>query len=164
VADGAQRSLPLEAPAPVESALARRDETAAADVARGVCRTFHDLGFQPLVEMRLASGRRVDVIGLDRKGRFAVAEIKTSLGDFRADRKWREYLAYCDLFFFAVASGFPRGALPAETGLIVADRFGGDVLRPGIGGTMIEATRRRQTLLFALKAGGRLYRSQEPAP
>ena len=34
-------------------------------------------------------------------------EIKSSLEDFRTDRKWRDYLDYCDSFFFAVAEDFP---------------------------------------------------------
>ena len=44
----------------------------------GVQALFYDLGYCSITEMRLSSGRRVDVIGLDRRGRFAVAEIKTT--------------------------------------------------------------------------------------
>ena len=111
--------------------------------------------------MKLASGRRVDVIGLDAKGRFSIVEIKTSLADFRADRKWREYLPYCDGFYFGVDESFPLESLPAEAGLIVADRYGGEVLRHGSLPAMAAATRRKQTLLFALCASARLYRFQD---
>ncbi len=112
--------------------------------------------------MRLASGRRVDVVGLDRRGRFTVVEIKTSLADLRADRKWSEYLPFCDSFFFGVPSDFPFTRLPTDSGVIVADRFGGEVLRHGETKPMTAVTRQRQTLLFALKASGRLYRFHDP--
>ena len=101
----------------------------ATQIVRGVARLFESLGYRTLVEMRLASGRRIDVIGLDARGRFAIAEIKSSPADFRADRKWRYYLPNCDDFYFAVAAGFPLDLLPEDTGIVVADRFGGEVLR-----------------------------------
>lgn len=156
-----QPDLPLERPS-TDVASARSTETSAELLARGVCRALRGLGYRTLTEMKLASGRRVDVMGLDRRGRFAVVEIKTSLADLRADRKWSEYLPYCDSFFFGVPSSFPLMRLPIDSGLIVADRFGGEILRQGDTRPMTAATRQRQTLLFALKASGRLYRIHDP--
>lgn len=132
-------------------------------IARGVARLFESLGYRTLVEMRLAGGRRVDVIGLDARGRFAIAEIKSGPADFRADRKWRDYLTSCDDFYFAVAAGFPLDLLPEDTGIVVADRFGGEVSRPSNRRPMATVARNRQILLFAHTAGGRLYRLQNSA-
>jgi hypothetical protein len=56
--------------------------------------------------------------------------VKSSIEDFRADRKWADYGPYCDAFSFAVPPDFPREVLPEDAGLIVADGFGGAVLRP----------------------------------
>ncbi|MDP6351883.1 MAG: MmcB family DNA repair protein [Alphaproteobacteria bacterium] len=131
----------------------------AAGLVRGVVRLLHGLGYSTLTEMRLNSGRRVDVAGLDRRARFAVVEIKTTRADFRADRKWRDYLPHCDQFFFAVPAGFPLSLLPEECGVIVADRYQGEVLRPGPKRPMTGAARRQQTLLFAHIAAHRLDRS-----
>lgn len=58
-----------------------------AGIARGVTRLLVDMGYRTLVELPLGNGRRVDVAGLDRRGRFVVVEIKSSLADFRADGK-----------------------------------------------------------------------------
>jgi len=135
----------------------------ATQIARGVARLFESLGYRTLMEMRLAGGRRVDVIGLDARGRFAIAEIKSGPADFRADRKWRDYLTSCDDFYFAVAAGFPIGLLPEDTGIVVADRFGGEVSRPSNRRPMATVARNRQILLFAHTAGGRLYRLQNSA-
>ncbi|MCH6552119.1 MAG: MmcB family DNA repair protein, partial [Planctomycetes bacterium] len=49
--------------------------------------------------------------------------------DFRGDRKWREYLPYCDRFYFAVPEGFPGRLVPGDCGLIVADGYGGAIRR-----------------------------------
>ena len=70
------------------------------DITRGVCRYLRNLGYSPLTEFKLISKRRVDVIGLDGKGRFIIIEIKSSVSDFRADTKWQEYIPYGDQFYF----------------------------------------------------------------
>ena len=51
------------------------------------------------------------------------------LADFRADGKWPDYDAFCDRFYFAVDADFPSEVLPPDTGLILADRYGGEIIR-----------------------------------
>ncbi len=114
--------------------------------------------FRTLTELRLASGQRVDVIGLDGRGRFAVAEVKSGLADLRADVKWPGYLPFCDWFYFAVGPGFPLDSLPEEAGIIIADGYRGEVVRAAPGRRMNTAARRRQTLIFAHAASARLRR------
>src|SRR5437870_3042320 len=111
-----------------EPALADAGPRLAVDLARGVSRLFGDWGYVAIPEFSLGSGRRADVAALGRRGEIAIAEIKTSLTDFRADHKWHEYRAFCDAFYFAVPEDFPRAVLPEDVGLIVADRFGGTVI------------------------------------
>lgn len=139
------------------------DVLAAEDIARGVCRLFGDLGLAPLLEFPLGNGRRVDVAGMGRDGRFVVAEVKASERDFRADGKWPEYLPWCDEFYFAVAGGFPLELLPDDAGVIVADAFHGAVLRPAPARRMNAARRRSQILRFGLKAARRLHAVSDPA-
>ncbi len=143
------------------SAATTTDQPDAADITRGAVRLFDTLGFRTLTEMRLASGRRVDAIGLDGRGRFAVVEVKSSLADLRADEKWPDYLPFCDWFYFAVAPDFKLDVLPERTGIIIADRYGGEMVRASPESPMASATRRRQTLLFAHTASGRLSRLLE---
>ncbi len=132
-------------------------------LARGVARLLARMGYQSLGEFRLKSGRRADVAGLDRKGRIVIVEIKRSLADFRADQKWPEYLDYCDSFYFATPKGFPDGIMPEDHGLILADRFGGEVVRPSATLPRLHASRRKEvTLRFALGAAGRLRGLLDP--
>ena len=129
---------------------------------RGVCRLFEDLGHAALTEFPLANGRRVDVIALDGAGGTSIVEIKSSLSDFRTDRKWKEYLDFCDRFYFAVGPEFPRALLPGEVGLIIADNWSGTILRESPALAMNGSRRRAQTLRIALTATLRLRRLSDP--
>lgn len=134
----------------------------APQLARGVTRFLAEHGHGTLIEFRLPVGRRVDVIGLDRDSRFAIVEVKTSLADFRADQKWREYLPYCDTFYFAVPQGFPHALLPASCGVLIADAYGAAIARPGVEMAMNTTRRRHQLVRFALAASVRLNRIVDP--
>lgn len=131
-------------------------------LARGVCRLFDALGHACLTEVTVKNGRRADVLAMDGKGRFTIVEIKTSLADFRADAKWREYLEFCDRYYFAVPVHFPREVLPGDHGLIVADPWEATVLRPAPDTGMNGARRKAQTLLFARLASRRLRLLLDP--
>ena len=140
-----------------------RDNTARL-LARGVGRLFKHLGFDSLTEFTLSSGRRVDVVGMNSKGKIAIAEIKISVADFRTDQKWREYMDFCDQFYFAAPLEFPVEILPKELGLILADAYGGEIIRPSkISSKPLHASRRRElTLRFARVAASRLRRWEDP--
>lgn len=105
-------------------------------VTKGACRLLVDMGYAPLPEVSLTNGRRVDIVGLSKKGGLIVVEVKSGLADFRSDQKWQEYLPYCEEFYFAVDDKFPISvleeaeSLPEETGIIIADQYGGEVVRP----------------------------------
>lgn len=133
-----------------------------ADITRGAERLLQTLGYATLVEFSLGNGRRVDVAGIDRGGGLVFVEVKASAPDFRGDRKWPQYLDYCDALYFAVAVDFPlelleqAAALPRQTGIIVADRYGGSILRQAIITRINPARRRAETLRFARRAAARL--------
>lgn len=129
---------------------------------RGVCRMFADSGCSSLVEFPLGNRRRVDVIALDRGGRVTIVEIKTTAADYRADRKWREYLPFCDAFYFAVAEDFRRGLLPADVGIMVADGYGAHILEPSPEYALHGSRRKALTLRFARTAGKRLMQLDRP--
>lgn len=136
----------------------------AAALARGVSRLLDDLGYRALVEFNLTSRRRVDVAALDKGGRFAVVEIKSSVDDFRADRKWREYLSHCDAFYFGVAADFPLDRLPDDCGIIVGDAYYGAIVQRAPASSMNGTRRRAQILRFALTSAHRLQGLLDPRP
>jgi hypothetical protein len=131
-------------------------------VLRGVCRMLGEMGWGALAEFRLPVGRRVDVMALSEAGRFAIIEVKSGAADYRADRKWREYLPFCEAFYFAVPVGFPLELLPAECGLIVADGYGAAIRRDSPAFALDPARKRRQLVRFAHAASARLQRALDP--
>lgn len=138
------------------------DLTQALLLARGVGRLLAQQGFATLTEVSLANGRRADVMALGRGGEIVIVEIKSSVADYRSDQKWQEYREFCDRFFFAVAAGFPRALIPEDCGLIVADPFGGAILRDSLIVQLPPARRRAMTLRFALVGADRLRRLVDP--
>ncbi|MEL7029215.1 MAG: DNA repair putative endonuclease MmcB [Pseudomonadota bacterium] len=139
-----------------------RPEVTAA-LTRGALRLFLDLGLSPLTEFRLPNGRRADVAALDPKGRLVFAEIKSSREDFEADGKWPDYLGFCDAFYFVVDEAFPKALLPNEEGLIIADAFGGAVVRQAPSRPLAPARRKALTLRFARIAASRLVQGTDVA-
>lgn len=133
---------------------------AAETVRRGVMRWLVDLGYQPLAEFTLKTGRRIDVYGLDSRGDTIAIEIKSGLADFRADRKWTDYLGFCDRFYFAVDADFPLDSLPDDTGILIADGFGADIYCESPRASLASARRRSLILRFACAGAGRLYRAE----
>ncbi|MFZ5668225.1 MAG: DNA repair putative endonuclease MmcB [Pseudomonadota bacterium] len=125
-----------------------RPETTLA-VTRGAGRLLTDMRYAPLAEVGLPNGRRADLMALGPRGEIVIVEVKSSPEDYLTDRKWAEYAPFCDAFYFAVAPEFPPGLIPPEPGLIVADGFGGAVVREP-GWTPLAAARRKAlTLAFA---------------
>lgn len=133
----------------------RPDRTQA--LTRGVTRLFFNLGLAPLCEFRLANGRRADVAGIDRKGRFIIAEVKSCRADFEADQKWPDYLDFCDQFYFAVDPDFPRALLPDTEGLIIADDYGAAIARSAQDRPLNAARRKAVTLRFARQAAAKTF-------
>ena len=93
-----------------------RPETTQA-VTRGAARLLAALGYAPLAEVVLPNGRRADIMALGPQGRdrHRRGEVRAAR-TIRTDRKWGEYMPYCDAFYFAVAPEFPREILPEEPG------------------------------------------------
>lgn len=147
------------------SSLDRQDETApsgvAAGIFRGVTRALIDADLGVIPELPLANGRRADLVGIDHVGRITIIEVKASLADYRSDHKWRDYLDYCDVFYFAVSDDFPKEVLPDDEGLMIADAFTAEILRPARYRPISAARRKAMLIRFARLAAGRFQNAVE---
>ncbi len=131
----------------------------AAEVARGVSRLLVAEGYSPILEFTLPNGRRLDVAAIGPGGEMLGIEIKVALADLRGDSKWPEYLDYCDLFYFAIPPDFPPEHVPNATGLIVADRYGGAIIKEAEAQALHASRRKAVTISFARAAAERLSRT-----
>jgi hypothetical protein len=126
-------------------------------LAKGVQALLSEMGYAPLTEVKLRTGRRVDVMGVSDKGQIVVVEIKSGSADYRSDSKWQEYLDYCDAFYFAVAEDFPTDLLPEDQGLMITDEYQCEIIRPSGSFKLNSARRKNITLRFARQAANRLH-------
>lgn len=135
----------------------------AAELQRGVCRALRALGHAVVTELALSNGRRADVVALTPSGDISIIEIKSCLIDFQSDGKWSEYRPYCDRLYFAVAPDFPGHVLPGEAGLLLADRYGAELVRESVEERLGAARRKAMTVCFAHAAAQRLQLHLDPA-
>lgn len=131
-------------------------------LARGVARHLASLGMVSIEEFVPARGLRVDVLALGPKGEIWVVECKSSRADFQSDHKWQGYLEWCDRFFWAVDSDFPVELLPEETGLILADAYGAEIMTMGPEAKIGPARRKAMVQRFATHAARRLHSLRDP--
>jgi hypothetical protein len=140
----------------------RRQSDIAVLVARGTARLLRALGFSSISELPLPSGRRADLVALNERGEIWIIEIKSSVGDLRADNKWEEYRAHCDRLFFAFAQDLPCDIFPTDTGLIVADGYGAHMHCEAPEHRLPAPTRKLMTIRFAIAAAQRMNRLVDP--
>ena len=131
-------------------------------VRRGATRYLRQAGFVVATEMRFASGRRADLVALGPNHDIWVVEVKSGVADFRSDTKWQDYADYCDGLAFAVPGDFPLAMIPEHVGLIMADGYGGELLRPPARLTLAPQRRKAVTLAFARLVAARLMSLEDP--
>jgi hypothetical protein len=138
------------------------DERAARQVARGIARLFARNDVWCLPEMPLRNNRRADLMGIDAKGQIIIVEIKVSRADLLGDGKWTEYLGYCDRFYWGLPPQFDRAPLageaflPEQCGVIVADGYDGEIIRPAPTRALAAARRKVEVERLARAALRRL--------
>ncbi|GAD48873.1 hypothetical protein NT2_04_02860 [Caenibius tardaugens NBRC 16725] len=143
-------------------------EREARAVARGIARLFARNNIWCLPEMPLRNGRRADLMGLDEKGRIVIVEIKVARADLLGDAKWPDYLDFCDRFFWGLPPHLDRSCLeqpeflPERCGVIVADGYDAEILRPAPSLALAAARRKVEVERLARTALRRAVLSADP--
>lgn len=91
-------------------------------------------GFSVFFELGLSDyGKlRADAIGLNHKRGIVCCEIKSSLSDFKRDKKWQRYLDFCNKMYFVIPNylfvsskdTIISNIKPLGVGLLVLDKEG----------------------------------------
>ena len=148
--------MPIVSPIPLNPLADGRQSDRAMVVRRGVQRLLSQMGAHVLPEISLASGRRADLVALTRGGDIWIIEIKSSIEDFRVDRKWPEYRLFCDRLFFASHPEVPTDIFPQDCGFILSDGYGAEILREAPEHRLPPAQRKAVTLAIARAGANRL--------
>jgi hypothetical protein len=140
----------------------------AASVVRGICRLFARNDIWCIAEMPLRCGRRADLMGIDARGQVVIVEVKVSKADLFGDGKWTDYLDYCDRFYWGLASALDPALvshasfLPERSGLIVADGYDAEIVRPAASVPMAAARRRLEVERLARASMRRMTTGSDP--
>ena len=148
--------MPIISPIPLNPLIDGRQSERAMVVRRGVQRLLMQMGVVAIPELCLPTGRRADLVAMTRKGEIWIIEIKSSIEDFRVDRKWPEYRLFSDRFFFATHPDVPAEIFPQEAGFILSDGYGAEVLRDAPEHKLSAATRKSLMLRIARAGAARL--------
>ena len=138
-------------------------------VARGIARLFARNDIWCVPEMMLKGGRRADLMGIDARGQVIIVEIKVSKADLLGDAKWPDYLDHCDRFYWGLAAHLDRAVMetevfrPGDCGIIVADGYDAEILRPAPLVPMAAARRKVEVERLARAALRRLTVLADPA-
>lgn len=137
-------------------------------VARGISRLFARNDIWCLAEMPLRNNRRADLMGIDAKGHVVIVEIKVARGDLLGDAKWPGYLDCCDRFYWGLPPGLDRAPLegeafkPEQCGVIVADGYDGEIIRPAPTIALAPARRKVEVERLARAALRRMVTGADP--
>jgi len=152
--------MPIVSLSPQNPLADARQSERAMIVRRGVQRLLAGMGAHVLPEISLATGRRADLVALTRHGDIWIIEIKSSVEDFRVDRKWPEYRLHADRFFFATHPDVPAAIFPEDCGFILSDGYGAEILREAPEHRLAAATRKALMLRFARAGAARLLAAE----
>ena len=131
-------------------------------IARGVMRHFAQIGMHSLSEFSPARGLRVDIITLGMANEIWIVECKSCQSDFKSDKKWQNYLDWCDRYFWAVDANFPIDILPPDTGVIIADAYDASILRDSPLNKLSVARQKKIIKSIAKSACNRLLTYTDP--
>tara|TARA_Y200000002_G_scaffold148315_1_gene122582 strand:+ start:494 stop:928 length:435 start_codon:yes stop_codon:yes gene_type:complete len=131
-------------------------------IARGVMRHFSQIGLSSLSEFSPTRGLRVDIITLGMSDEIWIVECKSGQSDFKSDRKWQNYLDWCDRYFWAVDANFPINILPSDTGIIIADAYDASIARGSPLNKLSAARRKKIMKSVARSACNRLLLHTDP--
>ena len=140
----------------------------ASGVQRGISRLFARNDVWCLAEMPLRCGRRADLMGIDAKGRIVIVEIKVSRADLLGDAKWPDYLEFCDRFYWGLPPTLDRACLESEAfmpercGVIVADAYDAEIVRPAPLAPLAAARRKTEIERLARTSLRRLVTGSDP--
>lgn len=137
-------------------------------MARGIGRLFARNDIWCLPEVPIRNGRRADLMGIDARGQVVIVEIKVARADLLGDAKWPDYLDFCDRFYWGLPPGLDRAPLereafrPGTCGVIVADGYDAEILRPAALEPLASARRKVEVERLARIAMRRFTALRDP--
>ena len=119
-------------------------------------------GYKVLSEFALPNKKRVDIIGINLKKKIIIVEVKSNKKNLKYDKKWRNYLNYCNYFYFACNDKLKDFDFSENIGVIQNNSNNIRIIRKSKYKKLSENKKKELIFKIALSATSKFHRLIDP--
>ena len=132
------------------------------EILQKTMRYLSDKGYRVLSEFALPNKKRVDIIGINSKKKIIIVEVKAKEKDLKTDKKWKNYLNYCNYFYFSCTEEIKKLDILQNVGIIQVTNSKVKIIKKSKFKKLSKTTNFRLILHFALSAASKFHRLIDP--
>ena len=119
-------------------------------------------GYKVLSEFALPNKKRVDIIGINLKKKIIIVEVKSNKKNLKYDKKWRNYLNYCNYFYFACNDKLKEFVFSKNIGVIQNNSKSVKIIKKSKYKKLSENKKKELIFKIALSATSKFHRLIDP--
>ena len=119
-------------------------------------------GYKVLSEFALPNKKRVDIIAINLKKKIIIVEVKSNKKSLKYDKKWKNYLNYCNYFYFACNDKLKDFNFSENIGVIQNNSNNIKIIRKSKYKKLSENKKNKLIFKIALSAASKFHRLIDP--
>ena len=119
-------------------------------------------GYKVLSEFALPNKKRVDIIAINLKKEIIIVEVKSNKRSLKYDKKWKNYLNYCNYFYFACNDNLKDFDFAENIGVIQNNSNNTKIIRKSKYKKLSENKKKQLIFKIALSAISKFHRLIDP--
>ena len=119
-------------------------------------------GYKVLSEFALPNKKRVDIIAINLKKKIIIVEVKSNKKNLKYDKKWKNYLNYCNYFYFACNDKLKDFDFSENIGVIQNNSNNIRIIRKSKYKKLSENKKKQLIFKIALSATSKFHRLIDP--
>ena len=119
-------------------------------------------GYKVLSEFALPNKKRVDIIAINLKKKIIIVEVKSNKKNLKYDKKWKNYLNYCNYFYFACNDKLKDSEFSENIGIIQNNSNNIKIIRKSKYQKISENKKKQLIFKIALSAASKFHRLIDP--
>ena len=131
-------------------------------ILRNTMRFLSNKGYKMITEFALPNKKRVDLIGINREKKVIIIEVKSNFMSIKKDKKWENYLNYCNLFYFALSEVPEKFKFKKKIGFIKSTRLETKIVKDCEYIKMKKLKKNKIIFNFAASAAYKFHRLVDP--
>ena len=131
-------------------------------ILQNTMRFLSEKGYRVLSEFALPNKKRVDIIGINLKKEIVIVEVKSNKNGIKLDKKWKNYLNYCNYFYFACNDKLEDFNLSKNIGIIQNKATSTKIIKKSKYKKLSKRRRRKLIFKIVLSAASKFHRLIDP--